>query len=301
MLRHDFMQEVEIAESKSTALESQLCLNKYTTRPLNIMAVRRELKKSITSLGKMELYDILLKNFRLIITTKYLAHEVLQRYGNGDLIEKYEIVGSTQFQNLVNTQKSILLKRLPCDQFAIESKLCCLARVLVSIKNLTFAPKKLRKSSLLKEVIFMLLLDVRLFVLKSIGYDFLNQMVARFQYQLDGVDLEIAPIEDPSHVIKRICSHLAFGEFKGADSNDWADLSELDICPFNVLWYNRDTQNVPITLEFISESTESKLNEMGRKNSAHFCRMVRILWLVWDSTSFSLKQKEDMLVEVLQN
>lgn len=299
LTKSDLFQIVDDQKSKKDRLQSFKNGTDRNAAPLLVTGVRMELEKLISGLGKGVLSDILTENFQIIVSTDFHRHKNYTKYGQPQHRRRIDIQGSEAYQDAIQKQKTTFLNQLSKQNFIYEEKMNDLCKILTCIKNVKLAPPGMQTIVCIKWFVFDLLFDVRLYFLSQRNYDFIGNVVSTYKYVDSHSTREIFAFEDPSHVLKRICTNMTSGHFRGANHENWRQVAFSGNHTFTSHWYQRDIQNVPVTLEFLSEETENALRLLGHIDSAQFCRMSRYLWLVFDSRRISMQEKFIMLQRVL--
>lgn len=260
-----------------------------------VSVVRKRITALVHGTGKGTLTKLLEENYTAICTAPFLGETQLRLLEIDLPASRIMLVGSDTYSKLVEEKRNSYLSKTQKNIKLFDRKLDMLAKIIICFTHVKHAPKGLQTVECIKWFIIDLIFDVYLFFLKKRGHDFTKNASSFFIYSDSHNNCQIQPIVDPSHVIKRICVNMTLGDFQGADSNNWSDLANSNTCTFNVHWYDRDIQNVPLTLEFISEETENALFSRKHEKSALFCKMTRFLWLIYDSVRVPVDEKLAML------
>lgn len=289
-MRNDILSKNFGVESKSNWLDEMLDGHCTSPAPLSMVAVRRELKKAIWATGKKNLQYLLEQHATIIITTAPFSEMALEKYSVESKTTQLHF--SKSFEMKVTEIQKTIAEKIPSSAYYYSEKMRELCVVVAAIAHANVAPANLRIVENLKQLVFDLLLNVRLFMLKVAGYDFSEHPICCFLLECSGGTQKICPVVDPAHVMKRIV--VNFSEFCGADSEHWADLADDPKSKFPVDWYFRDKQSVDIATLFFSEQTEYELKAAGHITSAQFCSKIRLLWQIWDDDSMipAVKLKE---------
>lgn len=271
----------------------------YTFRPpVFVGMLQTEVLKLLQKLNKFDLHEFMLSNLQILATTDYIRKNVLSKYMFTVDASAHKFSGSNKSNDLVNKLSHKVLLTISTNQELYLEKILLLIQILVAIKHSNVAPKQLFSVNLIRKASFELVFDSALHVSFLKGYDFITYPSAYFLKE-ENNGFCLYPVEDPSHVLKRLVNHMSLGDFYGADSNHWADVANSKKVNFQHTWYNRDQQNVSVSLEFISESVEFELRQKGHIQSANFCKFSRDLWILWDDKRVLMQQKLLLLTGVL--
>lgn len=297
IMNSDIFAVTEVKEKKDT-LEQILSCNPLVTKPLSIYVVRRELRQTISGVGKSTLREFFIRYWQNITTVDYVCGKVLSTLSDSSTGPALDGACTSTFKRKCNFLQDSLLSGLSKTVSVHKKKLTALCMLCNSILYTAEAPPWLKTIEQIKQLTFWLLLDFRLWTLYLLGYDLISTPTCPMRFNGTDSQTNIYCVEDPSHVLKRICVHASKLPFCGSNPEDWLLVARTNATSFKEIWYERDIQNVPITLNFISQECENKLRDMGKDASASLCYHARMLWECWDSKQIELEQKLELMKKV---